>query len=825
MALTITAAGSANSTTASASLTVTGITAAVGDWLVVVCAADNAGTSGASSMGSASDSASNTWTTRAITNRTQVSSAADGATLGFFTAQVTSALSSGTVSISFSPNTTSKAAVVWRVQPGTGEAVAYGTVGPGATGSTSAPTITTSSITNGTTVFGAWAGETNAAVTADSDTTNGSWATQQTAVASTGSAASSQTVATQYKTVTGTGTQTYNLTTTVVDYAINWLTLYRVTDATGGVTAGAAALAGTGTQTFDGVGAVTAGAAALSGTGGEEIASAGAVTAAAAVLSGTGTAVLIPKRLPITTTIELELAGRGNGWTNISGDVLTPVRLGYGIRGAGPMDRTASSGTMTFTLNNSAQNAARTLGYYSPGHVSARTGWSLGIRVRARFYDPASATTYTKFVGTVTSITPAPGLYGPRTVQVVATDWIDEAARATVAGLTTQINKRSDEVLALLVGNVSRAPEAQAIATGKDTYAYALDTARDDRPNPVLQEIARVVASELGYFYVEGDGTAVFEARFSRLSTTDAVTLDNSMAGLTLTTSRDSILTRVQAVTHPRTVDTSTVVLYNLKSSTQVPVGQTLTLLGGYTDPNNRASRVGGTAMVAPVATTDYTANSAADGTGTDLTSALTVVASFGSNGVRFDITNTGGQVAYLTKLQARGKGIYDYENTVGEADDASLAATFGDHVASIDMPYQSDVRVGLDAARYLLALYTAGEVGVWKLGTAGASGLGQTTQLAVRVQTTVGSVSVAPTSSTLQTQMLAREVGDRIGLVETVTGLAKSFYIQAIDLEVQAPGTPFVTWTLAPADTTVYWRLGRTGFGELGAATRLAYT
>jgi hypothetical protein len=41
----------------------------------------------------------------------------------------------------------------------------------------------------------------------------------------------------------------------------------------------------------------------------------------------------------------------------------------------------------------------------------------------------------------------------------------------------------------------------------------------------------------------------------------------------------------------------------------------------------------------------------------------------------------------------------------------------------------------------------------------------------------------------------------------------------------VQAPGVPFVTWTLAPADTTLYWRLGTAGFGELGTATRLAFS
>lgn len=526
----------------------------------------------------------------------------------------------------------------------------------------------------------------------------------------------------------------------------------------------------------------------------------------------------------IATKIELELTGRDAGWTDVSADVLTPIRITYGINGAGPSDRTASSGSMTFLLNNSAQNAARTVGYYSPGGPASRAGWTLGIRVRARLQDPATSTWYTRFVGSVVRIAPAPGLTGPRTVQVIATDWIDEAARATVAGLTTQLSKRSDQIITALVGNVSRAPQATTIATGKDTYAYALDTARDDRPNPVLQEIARVVASEMGYFYVKGDGTAVFEARFSRLSTSDAATFSDNMAGLDVANDRNALLTRVQVVTHPRTVDGSAVVLYQLKSVASIPVDGTLTLLGGYTDPNNRAERVGGTSMITPVATTDYLANAAADGSGTNLTASISIVTSFGGNGVRFEITNNAGQIVYITKLQARGTGIYDYQNTIAEAVDDTLAATYGEQVASIDMPYQSDPSVGLDAARYVLGLYGAGEVGVWALGTAGSSELGTTTQLAYRVQTTVGNVRIMPQTAAMQTHILARDVGERIAITESVTGLSKSFYIQAVDLTVDAPGIPSVVWQLSPADVTAYWRLNTAGFAELGKTTRLSY-
>jgi hypothetical protein len=527
----------------------------------------------------------------------------------------------------------------------------------------------------------------------------------------------------------------------------------------------------------------------------------------------------------IVPKIELELQGRGNGWTDVTADVLSPIRIQYGIQGGGPTDRTAGAGVCRFELNNSERNSGGRLGYYSPGNGNARVGFAIGIRVRVQFQDPATSSWHVKHLGSIVAVTPQPGAYGPRRVIVESADWFDEAARSTVAGLATQLNKRSDEIVSLLIGNVPRSPEAQSIATGADTYAYALDTARDDRANPVLQELARVTMSELGYLYQTGDGTVVFEARFDRANTTDAVTLQNDMSGLSVTSSRDELLTKVQVVTHPRTVDSAAVVLYRLQSVTEIPVDGTVTLLGPYTDPNNRASRVGGTDMVTPVATTDYLMNSLANGTGTDLTASMAVTASLGGNGVRWSITNNSGQVAYITKLQARGKGVYDFETTVAEAEDATLAADFGEQVAVIDLPYQSDPAVGQSTAEYLLGLYGPQEIGIWSLGTAGSSELGVTTQLSYFNRSSVGSVQVRPRTAALQTQILAREVGDRIALEETVTGLQASFYIQAVALEVVAPGIPSVTWTLAPADTQAYWALGETGYSELGNTTWLAFS
>jgi hypothetical protein len=226
MALTISNTGTVGNTTSSATLAITGITAAVGDWLVVHVAADNNGTAGAASLSTTmTDSAGNTFVNRSITNRT-AGAVADGVTLGLWTAEVTSAISNGSITVNFSPSTPAKAAVVKRVAPGAGEVVEFVEVGPGASGSGTAYSITATAVQSGHTIFGATGLEQTTAAAADTDTTNGSWSSAYTAAGSTGTNGTSISITSQHKTVTATGNQVYNTSSgSTRDWAINWLTL------------------------------------------------------------------------------------------------------------------------------------------------------------------------------------------------------------------------------------------------------------------------------------------------------------------------------------------------------------------------------------------------------------------------------------------------------------------------------------------------------------------------------------------------------------------------------------------------------------------------
>lgn len=227
MAITFANITTANSTSSGATLVASSVTVSAGVWVVVAVAADNNGTSGVASLTGVTDSASNTYTQLSLTNRTAGSAASDGTTLGIYLAKITTALSSGSITANFSPNTTCKAMSIKSITVDTAGETLFYDVGPGVTGSGTAYSSGAVSVTNGYTIYGATALEQIAAATADSDTTDGSWSAAHTASADTGSNTGSQSITTQQKTVTATGNQTYNTGSgSTRDYALNYVIFF-----------------------------------------------------------------------------------------------------------------------------------------------------------------------------------------------------------------------------------------------------------------------------------------------------------------------------------------------------------------------------------------------------------------------------------------------------------------------------------------------------------------------------------------------------------------------------------------------------------------------
>lgn len=521
---------------------------------------------------------------------------------------------------------------------------------------------------------------------------------------------------------------------------------------------------------------------------------------------------------PTSFQMRMELSGVGAGYTNIAADVRqqVPITFRYGIPGSSLTDRVASPGALTFALNNSEKNSASLLGYYAPGHANCRSGFALGINVQFRIV--YSATTYYKFVGRLSHIEPVAGQYGSRLTLCVVYDWMDEASRGKLKRIATQENKRADEVLTTIVAAMVRAPVSTTFGTGRDTYVFSLDHSPEEGGG-VMREFQRIAQSEVGNIYVKGDltggGRLCFESRTDRAAkNTNLATFDNSMFALTAARNRDDMISRLQVVTHPKRKDLVAVVLFTLRDGNNVSEDTAIVLGPGeirkivcpYTDPSDRNHRIGAVTSTVnvPVATTDYLFNAAADGGGANMTASLSVAsAGIGATAAFLTLTNNHAtDTGYVTFLQIRGLGIYDEQDIISEQTSTAAEDACGENVLTYDMPYQSDPQVGHGASLYFLALLEAQQTNV--------------RSIAVR-----GNVSDA-----MMTQVLTREVGDRIGIAEAATGIATTtgFFIQSCEGVYSKGGILTMRWGLAPASSSQFWLLGTAGASELGQTTNLAF-
>jgi hypothetical protein len=91
----------------------------------------------------------------------------------------------------------------------------------------------------------------------------------------------------------------------------------------------------------------------------------------------------------------------------------------------------------------------------------------------------------------------------------------------------------------------------------------------------------------------------------------------------------------------------------------------------------------------------DYLLNTAEDGSGDDISAALTVTATYGSEAVAYDLTNTGAADGYIIHQTARGRGVYAFNSIEKSVEDSTSINNYGYKEEKLDMPYQQDLDAG----------------------------------------------------------------------------------------------------------------------------------
>ena len=441
----------------------------------------------------------------------------------------------------------------------------------------------------------------------------------------------------------------------------------------------------------------------------------------------------------------------------------------------------ANPGTLEIRVNNSD-------GKYSPTKSGGIFTNLLPKRViKVTTTSPAA---YNLFYGYIESITPHPDP-ASQDCYISAIDGLDFMARAE---LDTVLYK--DTVTGTLVTNILDAAawsaSLRSIDAGQDTVPYAYW-------NKVKARFALsdIEDSELSFILINGEGKLAYEDRHHRYSAThqtSQATFDDTMVDISYDYSARNIYNEVRATVTPWNLE-SEAQLWKLEETTapSIDIGQAKTWWG---DASVDGVPVFVDAWVTPASTTDYTANTQAGGGGDDKTGDIAITTTKFAQSIKLVVTNNATVKVFITLLKARGTYYDDLTKVSRKSEDSTSQTNYQKRTLALDGKYLTDADKAQDFCDYGIARFKDPQAEVV--------------------------ITIVNKDATNLTQILAREISDRITAKNTDLGLDADFFINKMEHEVTEGGKRHLCrWYLVDASNEDFWSLG---FSELGTGTKLGY-
>jgi hypothetical protein len=324
----------------------------------------------------------------------------------------------------------------------------------------------------------------------------------------------------------------------------------------------------------------------------------------------------------------------------------------------------------------------------------------------------------------------------------------------------------------------------------------------------VISALRGIENTEFAYVGESKDGKLIFEDRHHRLKdphlTSQATFTDDT--DLTLRYQKIKQQGPLKQVFNIIEVDVrlysvgALAVLWELDSN-EVPAigpGDTLDFWANFPNPRSDPEAHAVDAWTTPAATTDYEANSASDGSGTDLTSLIGVAVSKFDTSMKISLTNNASQTAHITKLQARGTPVNASDPITIKAEDSSSQTAHGERVYPSPAKFVPTTNQAQDYCDFLVSIYKD--------------------QIPV-----LRTDFIANTDDNHLNQARLRDISDRITVQNDWLGIDEDFFIEAITHRISHAGLEhWVRMDVSPASFwSGYWILGTS---QLGIDTKLAY-
>lgn len=403
-------------------------------------------------------------------------------------------------------------------------------------------------------------------------------------------------------------------------------------------------------------------------------------------------------------------------------DLTYPLYFKYGIEPSPGMPNIASPGTLVMYLDNYELTTypwhdtnTGSVEFASDG-IGAT--WGVGMEFTT---DIASSSDQTFMIGRITEWNEVPGVVEDRVVEVVLMDYMYELQEHLVDRLSPLSGYTLQNLLKAITytgADTEAMPFKPPFGTlrwmNPIEYEFTLDLAYSDvvsGSNRVIQPLAKLVGSTLGYFYVQpGNSVPAGVFYYQTLdewidfARTDHHTFDNQWLDIQMSKTRDHQFTRVDVTYYPADVSTSNEVLFSHNSVYRVKPSATQYLRVNYRDPDSKdvSITVLDTDIVTPVSGTDYLVSYTSGSTDNAASSDLTVNLTNYGSAAQLEFVNGGTSNLYLSLLQVRGKPIRLYDKvTITKGDGQTSANTL-----KVDLKYMDDADFAENALNYYDRIY-----------------------------------------------------------------------------------------------------------------------
>ena len=485
---------------------------------------------------------------------------------------------------------------------------------------------------------------------------------------------------------------------------------------------------------------------------------------------------------------------------DISDDVLS-ITSTTGRNFASQLTGKASAGSLEVTVKNNT-------GKYSPFNTSSVLTGNL-VPNRPIQWAVTVPTETTLWTGYIESIIPSVQKGAYTTAKIKAFGIFKKFA-TTDARVPMKTSRATGAAIGDVLDAVSWGAGLRTLDTGQTTMTRFFGSGK------ALTLMRQVEATEAGFIRETKDGKIAFEDRHHRVTSSTSKTSqatfadDGTAFSYTGVRQEDSMGLVYNEFLSPISIFTvaSVATLWTHPLATTggaapaLEAGEVIEIVAEYPTPVAALNTVGVDAWTTLAATTDYLANAAANGTGTNYTSSLGIALTKASTTMEIQITNNAAVKVYLTKLQARGTAVTVSDPATMKADDATSQTAYG------------------------LRTYPRGSEAKWIPTQEEAKNWALQNLSAHKDPTAVLTLQFsANQSGDGLTEALTRDVSDRVTVKASANaklGLDRDFYIESIRHNVTAGGAHTTTYGLSDtAGFSGFWVLGTSALGQ---DTRITY-